>query len=157
MDKFKQYLPWIIVAAVGLYLINRLRGGRTVLAPQTQFTQTPQPDPFATLRGEGFAELARLGIASVESETQRARDRIVGEVEIEKARLSTSSFLQAANIEFLQREQDRRLQKGAIDRYYSSRDTANITSSVNTALSSIFGGGNRGTVFGTPPTFPRFG
>lgn len=184
MEAFKKYLPWIIGAVVLLFVLSRLRGGSTEFLPQTEIVQTPQSDPFAALRGEAFNVLAQVGLAQVEAESRyqqglieratgldalrfenEARTRALEfereirskalDVDLEKSRLSTGIAERISNLNFLQREQDRQVQQGAIDRFYSSRNTGNILSSVNTALQSIFSGRRRGGgIFGTPPIFP---
>lgn len=52
-----KYLPWIVVGAIVLYLLTKLKSN-VGLAPQTQFQETPQSDPFAQLRGQAFGQLA---------------------------------------------------------------------------------------------------
>ena len=163
MEEFNKYLPWIIGAVVLIYLFRK-SGSTTRLAPQTQIVQTPQPDPYAESRLQAFQAIVPLGLAQLQAGVESERNRLSQAValrseDVELARVN--AFAQAAereaNLNYFQREQDRQLQSGAIDRYYSSRNLSSILSSVNTALSSIFRPGGGGTIFGTPPTFPRLG
>ena len=62
MEQFGKYLPWIIGAIVILYVLKKVTT-RTGFAPQTQLTQTPQPDAYAEARSKAFDTLASLGIA----------------------------------------------------------------------------------------------
>lgn len=171
MEKLKQYAPYIIVAGVILYLILRMRSTQTTLAPQTQFSEVQQTDPLIEARTTAFNILGELGLAETAASVERERNVLTDkaqrfnfalgskalDVDLEKSRLLNNAIVQEINTNFLQREQDRQLQQGAIDRYYSSRrtsDVAGIVGSVSQALSSIFH--PSGTIFGTPPTFPRF-
>jgi hypothetical protein len=80
-------------------------------------------------------------------------------------RFQQEGLLRQFELYLQQREQDRQLQQGAIDRYYSSRNTGQtgqIIGSVAQALGNIFGGSGRGIFdvgsndpFRTPSTFPR--
>lgn len=151
-ETIKKYLPWAIVAVVVLFLARRLMGGRTILAPQTQFSEVAQPDPFAVARATAFGELIGLGIV----ETQA---RIGAEVEMARIGAYERAASRSANLTFMEREQDRRVQQSAIDRYYSSRQTSDIIGSIAGAVGSIFGRqGSGGVVMGprTPPWNPNF-
>jgi hypothetical protein len=161
METFKQYLPWIIGAVVILYVLRKLTT-KTAFLPQTQFVQTPQVDPYAEARSKAFELLTGLGIAQVQGDVERAR--IQETSTLEKLRIAADENVNLSAIDvqerlgqlnFMQRSQDQQIQQGAIDRYYSSRNTGSIVGSISQALSSIFGqrGGN---VF-TPPTFPKSG
>lgn len=186
MENWKQYLPWIIGAAIVLYAFSRFRQ-RTILAPQTQITQTPQPDAYLDARTSAFTSLVGLAntisaqdtIRGVESARQETA-RILGLAGEETTRLQSANALTVANRSFdtdialaniyasvqntlnnlnlLSRNQDRMLQQGAIDRYYSSRNLDSIVGSISGALSNIFGNrSGTGSIFrGTPPTFPGF-
>lgn len=185
MGDFKRYLPWIIGGAIVLFILLRLRGQSTRLVPQTQFTETPQVDQFAESRASAFASLLQVVGLQVEEGAETERARIAGIVEAGRARigerltareldirrelglkafetdLSKTNILadaarRSAEFDFLSRENDRQIQQSAIDRYYSSRNTANIIGSVSQALSSIFRPSGSGGIF-TPPTFPRGG
>jgi hypothetical protein len=163
MEALKKYWPWIIAAAIALYLLSRLSSRSTALAPQTQLVETPQVDQYSADRLAAFqGALQLIGLQTeVEGETERAR--ISGgltskalDVDLARANL----FAQAQNLQtqynFLSRENDRQIQQGAIDQYYSSRNTQSIIGSINQGLSALFGNRNSsGGVF-TPPTFPRF-
>jgi hypothetical protein len=174
METFKKYLPWIIGGIVVLFVLSRLK---TTIVPQTSLVQTPQPDPYAADRASAFQSLINLAGIETQAETQRQETATTTALatraqeiqyalglksfDIESSRINAAynAAIQTANINLLQREQDRQLQQSAIDRAYDSRTTQNILGSINTALSSIFGkrGGNTGTIFGTPPTFPSGG
>lgn len=163
METFKQYFPWIIGAVVVLYVLRKLTT-KTSLLPQTQFIETPQTDPYAEARTKAFELLTGLGIAQIEGDVERAR--ISETSTLEKLRIGAEENVnlsaiaiqeRLANLNFLQRSQDQRIQQGAIEQYYSSRNTGNIVGSITQALSSIFGNRQGGNVFGTPPTFPRGG
>lgn len=175
MEAFKQYLPYIIVGAVVLYLIRKLASQQTALVPQTQFVETPQVDPFTESRASAFQGLLQLAGLQIGAEAETERARIAGaltgraqdvqlalgtrafDVDLAKADLYARAAERAANLNFLTREQDRQIQQGAIDRYYSSRTTSDIIGSVSQTLSNIFGNrGGRGGIF-TPPTFPSGG
>jgi hypothetical protein len=162
MESIKQYLPWIIGAVVVIYVLRKLTT-RTSLLPQTQIVQTPQTDPYAESRSKAFDALIGLGIAQTQGDIERAkiseassleRFRIGAEERINLSALDVQESL--AQLNFLQRDQDRQLQQSAINRTISSRNTGNIVNSISQAISSIFGNRNR-NVFGTPPTFPTFG
>lgn len=153
MESIKQYLPWIIGAVVVLYVLKKATT-RTGFAPQTQLTQTPQPDAYAEARSKAFDTLASLGIAQTKAETQNDLEkfRIASTERVNLSALNLQERL--AQLTSLQRYQDNQVQQGAIDRYYSSRNTQTILSSVNQALGSIFGNRGGRNIFGTPPTFP---
>jgi hypothetical protein len=161
METFKQYLPWIIGAVVILYVLRKLTT-KTAFLPQTQFVQTPQTDPYAEARSKAFELLSGLGIAQIEGDVERAR--IQETSTLEKLRIAADENVNLSAIDvqerlgqlnFFQRSQDRELQQGAIDRYYSSRNTGSIVGSISQALSAIFRPNGAG-VF-TPPTFPKSG
>lgn len=163
METLKQYAPWIIGAIVVLYILRKMTT-RTALLPQTQITQTPQVDPFAEARATAFGQLIGLGIAQTQSDLESKRIDVASNLESKRiasgetvslSSLDVSRYI--ANLNFLQRDQDRQLQQNAVNRYYSSRDSTSIVGSISQALSSIFGNRQGGNVFGTPPTFPRFG
>jgi DNA helicase IV len=168
MEQLKQYLPYIIGGIVLLFVLSRLRGGTsTKLVPQTQFVETPQTDPLATLRGDAFSALTSLAGVFIESESAKEIARQAREsqqfiaskaldVEITKEQLQQRSILQGINLSLLQRENDRQAQQFAIDRTISNQRQSDIIGSVNQALSSIFGTRNGGSIFRTPPTFPGF-
>jgi hypothetical protein len=162
MESIKQYLPWIIGAIVVIYVLRKLTT-RTSLLPQTQIVQTPQADPYAEARSKAFDALIGLGVAQTQGDIERAkiaeassleRLRIGAEENINLSALNVQERL--ANLNFLQRDQDRQVQQSAINRTISAQNTGNIVSSISQAISSIFGNRNR-NVFGTPPTFPTFG
>jgi hypothetical protein len=163
MDTLKKYWPWILVAAVGLYLISKLSSRSTALAPQTQLTETPQVDQYSADRLTAFQSALQLIGLQTEVEGQNERARISGgltnkALDVDLAK--TNLFAQAQNLQsqynYLSRENDRQIQQNAIDSYYSSRNTQSIIGSINQGLSTIFGNRNSsGGVF-TPPTFPRF-
>jgi hypothetical protein len=162
MESIKQYLPWIIGAIVVIYVLRKLTT-RTSLLPQTQIVQTPQADPYAEARSKAFDALIGLGVAQTQGDIERAkiaeassleRLRIGAEENINLSALNVQERL--ANLNFLQRDQDRQAQQSAINRTISAQNTGNIVSSISQAISSIFGNRNR-NVFGTPPTFPTFG
>lgn len=69
METFKKYLPIIIIAIVGYFLLRMFSGskGPTIL-PQTQITETPYTDPNAQFRLPAFEALANLGAAQISSE-----------------------------------------------------------------------------------------
>ena len=181
---WQKYLPWIIGAAVILFVLSRLKS-RTVLAPQTQIVETPQTDPYIGARITAFTSLADLASDIAAQDTVKALGlareetaRVVssGAQETERLRINTGLTVanrsfdtdislaeitarvqQAiANLNLFSRNQDAEIQRSAIERYYSSRNLQNIVGSVSGALSTIFG--NRsggGSIFrGTPPTFP---
>lgn len=171
MEKLKQYAPYIIVGIVILYLIRKLGSTQTTLAPQTAFSESQQIDPLIEARTTAFNILGDLGLAETQANIERERNVLIDraqrfdfalgskalDIDLSKSKLLNEAILQEINVNFLQREQDRQLQQGAIDRYYSSRrtnDIGNIVSSVSQSLSNIFR--PSGTIFGTPPTFPRF-
>lgn len=161
MESIKQYLPWIIVAVVGIYVIRKLTT-KTAFLPQTQFTQTSQPDPYAESRSKAFELLSSLGIAQTQATVEQSR--IAEASALERLRIGAERDVNLSAIEFqnrltnlniLQRDQDRQFQQSAIDRYYSSRNNQAIFGSINQALSTIFQ--NRtGNIFGTPKTFPSY-
>jgi hypothetical protein len=162
MESIKQYLPWIIGAIVVIYVLRKLTT-RTSLLPQTQIVQTPQADAYAEARSKAFDALIGLGVAQTQGDIERAkiaeassleRLRIGAEENINLSALNVQERL--ANLNFLQRDQDRQVQQSAINRTISAQNTGNIVSSISQAISSIFGNRNR-NVFGTPPTFPTFG
>lgn len=185
MEQLKKYLPYIIVALVGLYLIRKLGSQSTALVPQTQLIETPQVDPFAESRASAFGGLLQLTGLQIGEEAETERAEIAGrvairaqglaaraqdvqrelglralDVDLGKADLFAEASRLAAENNFLARENDRQVQQSAVDRFYSSRRTSDIVGSVSQALEIIFGNrSNRGggSVFGTPPTFPSGG
>jgi len=161
MENIKQYLPWIIGAVVLIYVLRKLTT-KTSFLPQTQLIQTPQVDPFAESRSKAFELLTGLGITTTQAEIEKFR--ISEASALERLRIGAERDVNLSAIEFqnrlenlniLQRDQDRQLQQGAIDRYYSSRNTQAIFNSISQTLGQIFANRNR-NVFGTPPTFPQF-
>ena len=163
MEQLKQYAPWIIGAIILIYVLRKATT-RTALLPQTVITETPQVDPFAEARSKAFDVLASLGIAQTQADLESKRIDVAADLEskriasgetINLSSLDVSRYI--ANLNFLQRDQDRQVQQSAIDSYYSSRNTGTILNSINQGLSTIFGNRQSGNVFGTPPTFPRFG
>jgi hypothetical protein len=163
MEDFKRYLPWIIGGAILLIILSRLSSRTTKLAPQTQFVETQQVDQFAESRASAFAGLLDVVGLQIGAEAETARARLqydLGlkalETDLSKSRILADAATREAEFNYLSRENDRQIQQGAIDRYYSSRNTSNIVGSVTQALSSIFGSRSGGGIF-TPPTFPRGG
>lgn len=173
METFKKYLPWIIGGVVLLFVLSRLK---TNLVPQTALTQTPQPDPYAADRASAFQSLIGLAGIQTQADTQARENELtttlasraqeiqyqlgLKSLDVDTARINSAyqSALNATNLQFLNREQDRQLQQGAIDRAADSKTTQTILGSINTALSTIFNQRNRnGNIFGTPPTFPSGG
>jgi len=153
MENFQKFLPWIIGAVVLIYVLRKLTT-KTSLVPQTQFVQTPQPDPYAESRAQAFNLLAGLGVAQTQADVEKAR--IASE---EKINLSAVDFQnRLASLNFFQRNQDIQSQNAAIDRYYSSRNTQSIVGSISQALSQIFGArtGSSGTIYRTPPIFSSY-
>jgi len=185
MEGFKRYLPWIIGGAILLFILSRLSSRTTKLAPQTQFVESQQVDQFAESRASAFEGLLQVVGLQIGEDAETERARIAGTLEAGRARIGEKVTSRAQEIErelglraldvdlsrinvlaraaersaefdYLSRENDRQIQQSAIDRYYSSRNTGNIVSSVTQALSSIFSNRGSGGVF-TPPTFPRGG
>jgi len=153
MENFQKFLPWIIGAVVLVYVLRKLTT-KTSLVPQTQFVQTPQPDPYAESRAQAFNLLAGLGVAQTQADVEKAR--IASE---EKINLSAVDFQnRLASLNFFQRNQDIQSQNAAIDRYYSSRNTQSIVGSISQALSQIFGArsGSSGAIYRTPPIFSSY-
>lgn len=173
--EWQKYLPWIIGAAVVLFVFSRMRQ-RTVLAPQTQITQTPQTDPYLDARSGAFNSLVELAgtiaaqdtiktVSLAKEETERLKTNTgltvankSYDTQVNLANIYAQVQNYAANLNLLSRNQDRQIQESAIDRYYSSRNLDTIANSVSLALGGIFGDNNRsGSIFrGTPPTFPGF-
>ena len=181
MEALKKYAPWIIGAIILIYVLRKATT-RTALLPQTQITQTPQVDPFAETRASAFEQLIGLGIAETQADIAKSgfdleSRRLATEANLEAKRIASAFDLESkritsgetinlssldisryiANLNFLQRDQDRQVQQRAIDRSFNSVDTRSIVSSVSQALGNIFSNRQGGNVFGTPPTFPRFG
>lgn len=160
---WQKYLPWIIGGVVLLYVFTKFRQ-KTVLAPQTQITQTPQTDPYLEARSKAFDSLVALAGVEAAQDTEKFKS-VVGltvanksyDTQVSLANIYANAQNYAANLNLFQRNQDRQIQQSAIDRYYSSRNTQDILGSINQALSSIFGNrGNSNIIFGTPKTFPSF-
>jgi hypothetical protein len=157
MDTIKQYLPWIIGGVVLLFILSRLK---TNIVPQTTLTQTPQADPYAQNRFDAFQSL--IGLAGIQTQADAAKENAAAQTalavrgqdlsyQLESSRITAG--LQALNLQFLQRDQDRQLQQRAIDASSSARTQQTILGSINTALQGIFGN-KGGGIFGTPKTFP---
>jgi len=163
MENFTKYLPWIIGAIVLLYVLRKLTT-KTSFVPQTQFTQTPQPDIYADARSKAFDLLAGLGIAQTQADVEKSRIAEASALERlrigseEKINLSAIDYQnRLASLNFFQRGQDTQLQQSAIDRYYSSRNTQSIVGSISQALSQIFGArSTSGNIYRTPPIFSSF-
>jgi endonuclease/exonuclease/phosphatase (EEP) superfamily protein YafD len=170
-EDFKKYLPWIIGGIVVLLILRKfLSGGQTqqAIVPQTQFVQTPQTDPLAQLRGEGFTQLAQFGLGAIQAEAaaataqaQTAAQTALAQsnanlqynlanknidAQLQQTQIMADAQAAAADLNYQQRANDVASQQAAINRYYSSVNQANILGSVNTALKNIFGGG--GGIFG---------
>jgi len=182
MEEFKKYLPWIIGAAIVLFILSRLsKGSGATFVPQTQIVQTPQPDPYAQQRADVFSKI--IDFAGIESATNAATEQakqalavqsqsnILGAITQSKALdvqsgiaanqynaalASTNAYANALsqqlNLNFLQRQQDIQAQNAAINQYYSSRQNASIAGSISNALARIFQP-QGGNVYGTPPIF----
>lgn len=160
---WKQYLPWIIGAAVVLFFLSRMRQ-KTILAPQTQITQTPQVDPYLEARSRAFDSL--VGLATVEAAQDTEKFKTVAgltvsnksyDTQLSIAQIYADAERYAANLNLFQRNQDAQIQRTAIDRYYSSRNLDSITNSVALALGGVFGNRGGGTnIFGTPPINPGY-
>jgi|SRR5215475_478547 len=154
MENLKKYLPYIIVAIVGLYLLKKFSSATTTkFIPQTQFKETQQIDPLNELREKAFESLVGLGIIQTQETARQVTAQRALDVDLIKSKIAQQTNLQAINLSLLERNQDRMLQEAAIDRYYSSRRTSDIVGSINTALGGLFGGSS-GSIFRTPPTFP---
>ncbi|HEY7161643.1 MAG TPA: hypothetical protein VH815_10310 [Acidobacteriota bacterium] len=183
MEDFKKYLPWIIGGIVLLYILKKVTSSSgTALIPQTQFTQTAQPDPYAQSRENVFTSLVQLAGLESQSDVQMrqaqtqeqanllnaavASQGIAGQVTQSANAANTAlassnaylnALLQQANLNFLQRQNDLQAQNNAVNRYYSSRQSGDIVNSISQALSSIFSPTtSSGGVFGTPPIFGGF-
>lgn len=174
MENWKQYLPWIIGAVVLLYVVSKMRQ-KTILAPQTQITQTPQVDPYLEARTNAFSSLVALAGIEAAQDTEKFKSAVgltvanksydtqfnianrMYDSEIAMAKIYADASNYAANLNLFQRNQDRQIQQGAIDRYYSSRNLDSITNSIALAVGSIFGKKGGGNIFGTPKTFPSLG
>lgn len=180
METVKKYLPWIIGGVILLFVLSRLK---TNILPQTSLVQTPQPDPYAQDRATAFQSLIGLAGIQTQADLTREENTIQSEqnnlaselakraqeiqyslglksLDVENSRIDAmyNAAIQSANLNFLQRDQDRQLQQSAINRAQSSQSTGQILNSINTALSTIFNKrGNSGTIFGTPPIFPSGG
>lgn len=175
MEKFKQYLPYIIGAAIVLYVVSRMRTKQTILAPQTQMSETLPIDPYAEQRFgifQGLLDFAKEETkldfareqASIDRELAREKNTLEAflsfeaiEAGIERAKISSDSVARLANLEIAQRAQDIEGQRYAIDRYYQTRgnsNTAAIIGSIGQTLGGLFG--NR-DIIRTPPTFPTGG
>lgn len=157
-----------------LFVLSRLRT-RTILAPQTQITQTPQADPYLDARTNAFQSLVGyLGIQAAQ-DTEKFKS-VVGltvanksydtqyniaskayDAQLASAKIYADATNYAANLNLFQRNQDRQIQQSAIDRYYSSRNLDSITNSIALTLGGIFGNKGGGNIFGTPKTFPGLG
>lgn len=160
MESVKQYVPWIIGAVVLIYVLRKLTT-KTAFLPQTQLIQTPQTDPYAESRSKAFELLSGLAIAQTQASVEK--NRIAESSALERLRIGAERDVNLSVIEFqnrlanlniLERNQDRQLQQSAIDRYYSSRNNQAIFGSINQALSSVFQS-RTGNIFGTPKTFPQ--
>lgn len=183
--ELKKFLPWIIGGIVGLYLLNKFLGSRgqtqSAIVPQSQFVQTPQTDPLATLRGQAFEQLTQFGLGTIQAETQAAvaqsQAQLQGvqqqmqfdlanknlDTQLAQTQITSNAASNAALLNLEQRQNDIAAQQAAVNRYYSTVNTGNILGSVNQALSTLFGvgsggtifggSGNPGGVFGTPPIF----
>jgi len=161
---WQKYLPWIIGGVVLLYVLTKFRQ-KTLLAPQTQITQTPQIDPYLEARSKAFDSLVALAGIEAAQDTEKFKSTVgltvankSYDTQVTIAQILANAETYAANLNLFQRNQDRMIQQSAIDRYYSSRNTQAILGSVNQALSNVFGNrGNSNIVFGTPKTFPDYG
>ena len=162
MENWKQYLPYIIGAAVVLYALNKMRS-RTILAPQTQITQSPNIDPYLESRTSAFKSIVELTGKLAAEDTERIKSNVgltvanrSFDTQVTLAKIYADAANYAANLNLLQREQDRRVQQSAIDRYYSSRNTSDIIGSIGTTLGNIFGNKSGGVFKPTPPINPGF-
>lgn len=69
METFKKYLPLIVIGIVGFILLRMFKGsGAPQLLPQTQLTQTPNPDPYAQFRLPAFQSLVEAGTAQIQAQ-----------------------------------------------------------------------------------------
>jgi hypothetical protein len=184
-ENVKKYLPWIIGIIVGFLILKKFLGGgaqtQQAIVPQTQFTQTPQTDPLASLRGQAFQQLAQFGLGSIQAETAaftsqsqsqaqlalaQTQAQLANQIQnrnidaqLQQTQLVTDAQQAAATLNYNQRANDVASQQAAISQYYNAVNQANILGSVNSALggifggglSNIFGGGGGGSIFTTPP------
>lgn len=161
---WQKYLPWIIGGVILLYVLTKFKQ-RTILAPQTQITQTPQIDPYLEARSKAFDSLVGLAVVEAAQDTEKFKSAVgltvankSYDTQVSLAQIYANAQMYADNLNLFQRNQDRQIQDSAIRRYYSSRNTEAISNSVSQALSSIFGNRrNSNVVFGTPKTFPEMG
>lgn len=108
-----------------------------------------------------FDILETLGLKSEETEIEKTKlqtelSKYLQETQLDFRRFQEQSLLTQFQLYLQERENDRRTQQAAIDRYYSSRNTGQIIGSIGQALGGLFGN-QGGSIFGTPPTFPSSG
>lgn len=108
-----------------------------------------------------FDILEILGLKSEETEIEKTKvqselTKFLQESQLDFRRFQENNALRQFQLYLMERENDRRLQQGAIDRFYSSRNTGQIIGSISQALGGLFGN-QGGSIFGTPPTFPSSG
>jgi hypothetical protein len=85
MESLKKYLPLIAIAIAGYFLLRMFKGFSPTILPQTQLTQTPQPDPYAATRLPAFQSLAELAGIQTQAETQSKQ--IASDLELGKGAL----------------------------------------------------------------------
>lgn len=148
---WQRALPGVIIGAVVLFALSRLRGGQTqvynALVPSSTYTPPDRDNArtaaFDTLAGVGLGQL-KLDQAATEA-TQAfnlARDRIAGSLDL--ARINAEAAQNRLTAELTDRQYDRELQRRALDQTFALGQSGQIGNALPGILQSILGAIGRG-------------
>lgn len=149
---WQRALPGVIIGAVVLFALSRLRGGSggqvyNALVPTSSYTPPDRDEAraqaFDTLAGVGLGQL-KLNQAGAEA-TQAfnlAKERITASVDL--ARLNNDAAFNRLSAELADRQYDRALQEKALDQTYALGQAGQLGQSLPGILQSILGAIGRG-------------
>lgn len=146
MADYAKILPGVIIGAVVLFALSRLRGGQAqvynALVPSSTYTppdrDSARVTAFDTLAGVGLGQL-KLDQAATEA-TQAfnlARERIAGSLDL--ARINADASMNRLTAELTDRQYDRELQRRALDQTFELGRTGQISNALPGILGSILG------------------
>ncbi len=144
-------LPGIIIGAIVLFALSRLRGGQAqvynALVPSSSYTPPDRDEArtaaFDTLAGVGLGQL-KLEQATGEA-TQAfnlAKDRIAGSLDL--ARINADASMNRLTAELTDRQYEREWQRRALDQTFALGQAGQIGNARPGILQSILGALSRG-------------
>ena len=145
-------LPGVIIGAIVLFALSRLRGGQAQVYNALVPTSTYNPPDRDEARTAAFDTLAGVGLGQLKLEqatgeaTQAfnlAKDRIAGSLDL--ARINADASMNRLTAELTDRQYDRELQRRALDQTFALGQTGQIGNALPGILQSILGALNRGS------------